>query len=562
MRVSRTYRPAVLRTAAGWFIASAMAVTPLVAAPAAFAANADVTSVSTYGDGTLSVGLNDGDALWIKISVRASATADAPVLASTDALHYDSVRGWLTEQPISLPSGTGYGDYPVDVDYRLPGGTVQHWAGADHGTSGLLDYRLHTSVTAVSFDRDHTDFDNRTAVLNGTVTTFDPATAISRPADAGTQVRVDWPSGAVSTATTVTTAGATGAFAAPVTAKGALSGGGDAVVVGAGPDTTVAEGTSLPALPAETTRYRISADPSATRVHKGTTFTVGGTVQRLTADGWKPFAAAPVVTTTGTPDTTGYTTPGLLGSGTSDSTGTFSYKATVTTSTYHRTYVKPSAYLENSPYAENYVHVPTAGSISGLTASIDQYGQVKASGKLGGACIDEPVALQYSKNGKTGWSTLVKGTVGYPSSGKCAFSLTAWGYIDGYYRVSHAETDAMLAVNSATKRLHRTDTRFTSFDMTPHNPKASAKFVATGKLQYKSGSTWKGYKGANLVLVFKPKGDNTWYWVVKGKSGANGSFTFKGDQYGYYGDGTWAVYLNADSTHFYSESKTVYVNVR
>jgi hypothetical protein len=563
MRTSRAIRPAVFRTAAAFVITTALAAGPLAAAGPAFAADATVASVATADDGTLTVALSDGDALWVKVSVRASADADAAVLASTDQLSYDSGRGgWYTVSPVGLPAGAAYGDYPVDVDYRLPGGTVQHWSGAEHGTSGLLSYRLHTGIGSLAFDRAYTDYAHQDAVLSGTVTTFDPATGTTAPAAAGLTVKVgyqvyrdgNW----VSPSLTATT-GADGSFSATVTPGGHPLYG-TAAVVDPGADTEVAPASGLPELAVVQTRYRISAKASAARVYKGKAFTESGTVEQLTKDGWKPLPDAPVVTATREPDTTYNTVSGLIGSGSSNASGAFSYAAAPTATTTHYTFVRPSAYLTVTEPAQDSVTVPRTATFSKVTASLDAYKVVTAKGRLApyNECEDEKVQLQYSANGSSGWKTLASAEANFDNSfSYCTFSVKAVGRVTGYYRVKHDESYDLLAVASGGLKRSRIETRITGFDMTPNRPALNGKLTAKGVLQYKSGGKWKAYKGGRIVLVLKPKGDSSWYWVVKGTTDSKGRFSLKTKAYE---DGTWATYLNPDSKHFYSESKTEYVN--
>jgi hypothetical protein len=351
MRTSRAIRPAVFRTAAAFVITTALAAGPLAAAAPAFAADATVASVATADDGTLSVELPDASALWVKVSVRASADPDLAPVWTSDELSYGGGQGWHTDKPVSLPAELAYGDYPVDVDYRLPGGTVQHWSGAEHGASGLLSYRLHTGVASVAYDREYTDFDHRSPVVSGTVTSYDPVTGTTSPARAGTTVKVSWSASVgvdQKSGTATAVSDDTGAFQVAVTPGGSITSG-SATVVEPAADTDPDVSTGLPALPAHTTTYRISADGNHASVHKGKTFTVKGSVLKLTDDGWKPFADAPLVTTPQPPDSYRYTTPGLMGTGTSTATGTFSYPVTATKTTYYYSYVQPSGELHHRP---------------------------------------------------------------------------------------------------------------------------------------------------------------------------------------------------------------------
>ncbi|MFJ4849364.1 MULTISPECIES: hypothetical protein [unclassified Streptomyces] len=553
MRISRAPRPAVLHAAA--LLLTITGVAASTAAPAFADSGATVQRVTTGDDGTLAVVLDDPSALWVKISVRASTAPDAPVLASTDEVEYSESRGWYTRQPVRLPEGTAYGDYPVDVDYRMPGGTTQHWSG------NSLDYRKHTVVATAAFDRGTTDYDHRTLGVSGTVTTFDPATGTTVPAAPGVAVLVYWleQDGYLRSKGLTATTAADGTFRQSVTVNGALSEVSTYVRGGQSADAAPDSPMPLPNVPAEQLTYRISADPSAARVHKGVAFGIRGTVQRLTADGWKPFAGASVLTGSRPVNTSSHVPSGVMGSGTANASGAFAYSATASVTTTHYTYVKPNGYFSSFPQVQHQLSVPTSGSFSGMKMSIDAYGKVKATGRLSGSCSAEKLALQYSKNGSTGWSTFKTAAAAQKSGSTCSFSISEYGWLDGYYRVHHDESNAMLAADSGKSRLRRTDTRFAAFDMTPNSPRLGGALTAKGTVQYKSGSTWKAYKGARIVIVFKPKGESTWYWAVKGKTDSSGRFSLRTKAYG---DGTWGAYLEADSTHFYSESKDEYVNAR
>lgn len=562
MRISRAHRAAVFRSAA-ILLTTGLTAVSLAAAPA-LAVPVTVTGLSTGDDGTLSVALPDGQALWVKVTVRDPAQPDAPVLASTDEMSYSWEHGWTTDEPLRLPEGADYGDYPVDVDYRLPSGTVQHWSGAEHGAAGLFGYRLHTGVAKAGFDRAYTDFDHRDATLSGSVTTFDPATGATGPARAGTQVRIAWNSlrdGTWTDASQTVVTDESGAFALSVTPGGTFQNG-TATVVDPQADTDPDVADGLPDLDVEKTRYRISAQADKERVYAGKTFKVSGTVQRYTSNGWVPFDGAPVVTTTREPDSWNHTVTGVIGSGTVDANGSFSYDAKPNSTTSHYTYVRPSEYLADyvDPYRDD-VTVPRAGQITNLSASLDAYRTLTVTGRLKPEwiCTDQTVTLQYSKNGRDGWQNLASTKAQGGTSGYCPFTITTLGRPTGYYRLTHGESYTLLPVNSATFNRSRIETRVVSFDMTPNRPNRNAPLTAKGTLQYKSGSTWKSYKGGQIVLVIKPKGESTWYWVVKGKSDSSGRFSLKTKAYE---DATWAVYLAADSKHFYSESKTEYVDAR
>jgi hypothetical protein len=136
--------------------------------------------------------------------------------------------------------------------------------------------------------------------------------------------------------------------------------------------------------------------------------------------------------------------------------------------------------------------------------------------------------------------------------------MPANGGWDGYYRVYHPETPWMLPVVTPTYRLHRTRTSM-SLTMTPSRPYPNAKLTATGVVTQLTSAGWVHYTNAHVVLVFKPKGDPNGYGAVKVSTNSSGRFTFTTQAHR---DGTWTAYLDADSAHFSSETRQVYVDVR
>ncbi|CAM5338689.1 hypothetical protein [Streptomyces narbonensis] len=279
-----------MRAAAVFALSAGVTVPAVIHAPAA---HADWTNTSgmTRDDGRYRLYL-PANALWIKVSVLASTAPGAAVLASTEELTTDS-SAWDTDAPITLPAGTAFGDYPVRVDYRLPGETTKKWTG------GTYSFRPHIGVSGLSWNRATTSYDQRQAVLSGTTTLWDPATGTRTSAPQGTKVALKLNTYATNNYGTITataTTRADGTFSLPVTPNGTVQGG-TATVVTAGtvndPDAEV----YVPSLGVDPLLYRISANVNKYRVLAGTNVQVSGHVERYTPSGWKPFAGAPVVGT-------------------------------------------------------------------------------------------------------------------------------------------------------------------------------------------------------------------------------------------------------------------------
>ncbi|MFI8522151.1 hypothetical protein ACIGEZ_30690 [Streptomyces sp. NPDC085481] len=513
----------------------------------------------THDDGRLTLGL-PSNALWVKVSVLASSAPDAAVLATTDELTSTAYNAWTTDAAIKLPEGTAFGDYPLAVDYRLPGGIVEHWTGGSFG------YKLHTGVSTVAFDRKTTSYDQRDVVLSGTATTWNPATGERTPAAEGTSVKVTLnlrdAYSATSTKIATATTAADGTFSLPVTPNAEISGG--TAVVTAGTDVDPDEARPVPAVGVEKLTYRITSDTSKYRVNANTDVKVTGRVERLTAEGWKAFGGAPVVSTGTEP--LGYDTAvrNEIGSGGTFADGSFSYLARAqysTTGVY--TGLRPSVYYgkgNDRPYDLARIAVPQHFWYADARMTLDEFGRLTATGRLATnasvTCYDKIdwVALQVSlDNGRT-WHDMKAQATSYCSS----YSFQVWGFDNALYRIYHPETDRFFARTSTPVRLARTPTRIVNVSITPSRPRTGSSMTVKGLVQQKVNGVWKAMPGAKVTLVFKPRGDSSWYWVKKDvATNSAGNFNFRATNYG---DGSWGLYLQSKNGFFYSESRTIYVD--
>ncbi|MER8041929.1 hypothetical protein [Streptomyces sp. NPDC094032] len=547
----------MVRAATVFALSAGVALPTIVAAPTAYAAT--VTRTTTEDDGRLSLGL-PGNALWVKVSVLASNAPDAAVLATTDELTSTGYNAWTTDAAIKLPEGTVFGDYPLAVEYRMPGGVVERWTGGSFG------YKLHTGVSTAAFDRKTTSYDERNVVLNGTATTWNPATGERTPAAAGTTVTVtlnlrDAYSTPRTTTAQVTTA-ADGAFSLPVTPDAEITGG--SAVVSAATDVDPDNARPLSGVGVEKLTYRITSDTSRYRVNANTDVTVTGRVERLTADGWKGFTGAPVISTGTEPLSYGNGVVDQIGASTTYADGYFSHLARVqyaTTGIY--TGLRPSVYYgkgNDRPYDIAAIAVPQHFWYSEARMTLDEFGRLTATGRLATnasvSCYDKVdwVALQVSlDNGRT-WRNMKSQATQY-----CSFyQFETWGYDNALYRIYHPETDRFIARTGTPVRLARTPTRIVNVSITPSRPRTGATMTVKGLVQQKVGGVWKAMPGAKVTLVFKPKGDPNWYWTKKDiPTSTTGNFSFRDTNYG---DGTWALVLQSKNGFFYSESRTIYVD--
>ncbi|MEV8589651.1 hypothetical protein AB0424_22230 [Streptomyces sp. NPDC051180] len=538
-----------------------MAVPAVITAPAAHAAT-DVTATFTTDDARIGVRIS-GDPLWVKASIMSSTGPDATVLASTDALTWqagdnDTGRpyGHVSDTAPRLPDGTPYGTYPVVVEYRQPGGTAQRWTG------GTYVHKLHAGVSGLAFDRKTTSLAERKVVLSGRATTWDPVTGATAPALPGTGVDVTLQLVAEGwkTLTVKATTGEDGAFSLPFSPNAEVRGG-TAVVVAPNADTVATLPAAVPEVGVEKTSYRLTADLNKYRVQAGTNVTVTGRVERLTPDGWKPYAGAPLITTSGKPESASLGVSGLMGSGAAAADGSFSYPARASHTTQVYTSLAPSVYYASRAYDQGAIAVPQQFAWGGVRVALDEYGTVRATGKVSAntfVCWDQYVFLQASlDNGRT-WRNLANGKAEGGTEGGCPFDISARAYHNAMYRLYHYETDQLVGKVTGTIRLSRIPTRFSAFTISPSRPRVNAKMTVSGTLQQYTSGAWRPLKGAKVMLVFKPKGYSEWYWVTRDvATGSNGSFSFRATNYG---DGTWAMVKQSASGYFHSETKVKYID--
>ncbi|MFJ3900074.1 hypothetical protein [Streptomyces sp. NPDC090025] len=541
-----------------------MALPAAIAAPAAYAANS-VTNVVTQDDGRLAVVGLPTNALWVKVSVLASGAEGADVLAATDAFSLSGASAWTTDAPIKLPEGTTLGDYPVRVQYRLPGGLVTTQ------TIGAYGYKLHTGLSSVAFDRKTTSYDARTVVLSGRATTWNPATGERTDAAPGTSVKVSLKVkdafGLERTQAVTATTEADGAFTLPVTPDAEILSG-TAEVVGSA-DVDPDDARPLPAVGVEKLTYRITSDTSRFRVNAGTDVTVTGRVERLTEDGWKPFGeGAPVITTGTAPVSYESSVRNQIGGGSTRADGSFSYQARAqTTTTGAYTGLRPSVYYgngNNRPYDEVPLAVPQQFNFVNTAHTMDQFGAVTVRGTLGASstCYTKRdwVALQVSfDNGRT-WGQVKA----LPVNDWCGYEFKIWGYENALYRVYHPETDRFVTKTSNPVRLSRIPTRIVNLSVTPSRPTTGGSMTVKGLVQQKVNGVWKAMPGARVTFVFLPKGskpnEGPWYLNKKDiATSSSGTVSFRTTNWG---DGSWGLFLQEKNGYFYSQSRALYVDAR
>ena len=220
-----------------------------------------------------------------------------------------------------------------------------------------------------------------------------------------------------------------------------------------------------------------------------------------------------------------------------------------------------------------YVDLPTV--VTDFHVRLNQNWKLTFGGCLG---LTEPVSnanlylapgpvIQWAVNPKGPWHILKRAETGVDACGHdgAAFSGTAtapWNY--AYYRAYYPggaagyQSYGYASATSPRVLAWKYDDRIISFSVSARVVGARHDLTVKGQLQYWNGG-WRDYGNQQVLVLLRPKGGGTWYWMVKVRTNASGRFsaTFVDPA-----SATWAAYYDGNSTHLSAGSASVYVRVR
>jgi hypothetical protein len=119
-----------------------------------------------------------------------------------------------------------------------------------------------------------------------------------------------------------------------------------------------------------------------------------------------------------------------------------------------------------------------------------------------------------------------------------------------YYRASYAGgTDkagtGYLGSVSGKVLAWKYGDRISSFATSKRTVATGGKLTVSGRLWYYSG-TWRYHAGQEVLIILRPQGKGTWYWIAKPKTDSAGKFsaTFTDPV-----SATWSAEYTGNSTH-------------
>ncbi len=315
----------------------------------------------------------------------------------------------------------------------------------------------------------------------------------------------------------------------------------------------------------------LTATLSPTHTDYGKPVTISGTATYESGSVWKPLADSTIDVYGGPPAESGFVplataTTGADGSYTltrpADGSGTLTVYAGGLPDSYYLDQILAQA-TQNVTVSVKY---PV--SLTKFTASLSTIGVLSVSSCLSVAASDFPpllpVQIQYATSPRGPWKAL--------HTTHRALNDTTCGSVKGYGETFTAQADVMVAsayyrpyypgsstyLSASTSSLHRWKylTKITDFKVSPHHVAKGGKITVSGQLR-EYVHHWKDYAWQRVLILLRPKGSKTWYWIYKVKTGKTGRFT---KTFTDPASATWSAEYLGGSTHFASGAIRVYVS--
>ena len=100
--------------------------------------------------------------------------------------------------------------------------------------------------------------------------------------------------------------------------------------------------------------------------------------------------------------------------------------------------------------------------------------------------------------------------------------------------------------------------RFSSFAISQQTVATGSQLTISGQLLYYSGR-WRSHAGQQVLIILRPHGSGTWYWIAKSRTDSAGRFsaTFTDPV-----NATWSAEYAGNSTHLGAIAAEKYVRLR
>ncbi|MFD9041618.1 hypothetical protein ACFVZA_27865 [Streptomyces bottropensis] len=539
---------------AGAVLSSLLAIpgTAQAAAPVVKEATSDSADWSV-----IDVRLNHGSAVGedvkkITATLRplGSAETDPPVATITDFTQTYWASSWegvWSSPPVHLDT---LGEYTIDVEATTSGGesTVQQ-------NAGVLRYEKQPVIADFSVTPTEPTIDDKLVTATGDLLLRNPGTRTTAPMP-GASVDIDLGGSVEETVTTDDQ----GHFSL---AREVSQGGWARAEYRSDLGYATVPWVDIKPKAAPT---RLILDKNSFHVVANAEMKVTGRLEYRSGSEWKPLAGIPLELDYKDSHITDAT------DATTDAAGRFTFVRRVYGDTKFEVTFPPYPYnpwIQRTATADVTAEVTSTSRFTEFTAAQNEHAQLDITGSvdLSGNYYSGriKVGIQYSADGRTGWKTKKTVTTGFGSQ----FIVEGLkGNPDGYWRLRYAgdtERDIKGTTSKAMRKV-KALTRIKGAGASPEPVRVGRTLTVKGVLQEaKPASTtgwtsWKAYGGKRVQILFRPRGEKTWYLMDTVKTRANGSFA-KGVKAPM--DGTWVpVHLEPDSKHFAGAGAEDYVDAR
>jgi hypothetical protein len=482
---------------------------------------------------------------------EAGSTEDFTQYSGQDA------RSGTWRAPVHLAD---LGDYRVTVDLQDASGATVTGALSPYS----LEYRTVVTIPDLTATPSVPNYLHQEVSVNGTVLAEDPRQPDAPAPAAGLPVDIETGRGRL----TATTA-ADGRFSAAfVPTQPSIQLSASPLAASAYPG---AIDVMTPKQYLHTTQapVRFSASTHALDLKQGTTGTVTGRAEILTASGWQPL---PHTTITLFGLGSGGLADFVAGRTTTDSQGSYALRvssgnAAPTAQLVAGSSDMPFQQVTTEPFS---LHVAYTTKIE-MSAFLNDDSSLKVFGSVyyEDARAHWPtrptVTLQYSKDGRSGWkdaATLpVKIRYNKPDFPETFARTFTTPINNAYWRARFNGNPDLATSTTNPEHLYRYATRITGFRASPDPVRKSHPITFAGTLQYKDGTIWKPLSNGSPALYFRPRGSTTYRFVSDLGADRHGHLVGMATAGQ---DGTWAVAFDRQTGDRYLKSSRVtdYVDVR
>lgn len=435
----------------------------------------------------------------------------------------DDAQLWRATAPIAqaeLPPGT----YTLTVDATDADET-------DAGLAGPAPFAFSwtTAVGGTAAPKVLT-YNETTTTISGRVTGIVPDSSYTAPVGlSGVPVFVNWVNGDSGPwQQQIATTGSTGSYSGKVQLPAAD--GEYTVSVGATPTMDSGGATLTTSWASDAVRLTgDSVTPKYFTYGQAGVATMKGTVQyKDTVSGWQPLAGTQVVVVAGSYDVKYID---------ADSAGHFTWGFVPDTNGTNWSIVVGGGNLLGSAQADGNVFDAVPVHFKYFNASLNPFAQlsVHACAYITAPGFFSPqgyMSVQYAAHPTGPWLYLgrvpyVQGTI--PSS--CGVNTLSYfaGTLNvrlasAYYRGYFPATPNYQTANSAAVHQAKTVTRIISLRVSPSSVSKNGNITVSGRLQRFTGS-WHNLGGQQILIVLRPSGSKTWYWIKKVRTNSAGFFS-------------------------------------